>query len=191
MSAGAARVNGGKSMFDAGAKFQPVSRAELGFGSPLRLSGGVFVRQPHLGSVPTAPSPRHAGELAQSTMRPSAQPGAPVPSGQAQRVGPFAWGRLKKLEAKELSDQLALLTERMRRVGVPYGILEKIKDELASFAKTSDLNAEIEITAEEAHQIEEAVLQLEAAEREAEGAGVSPALVVAGLGLGALLLFSL
>ena len=178
-------------MFDSGAKFQPSLRTELGRGAPLQLSGGVFARQPYLGAVSTVPPRGYASELAQPMTRPDAQPDTSIPSGQAQRVGPFAWGRLKKLEAKELSEQLALLTERMRRVGVPYGILEQIKDELAAFANTSDPNAEIEITAEEARQIEEAVLQLEVAEREGESAGASPALLVAGLGLGALLLFTL
>ena len=155
--------------------------------NPVPVVGGVFSRQPFLGQQQTAPT--------QQTTVPTQQPPVttPPPETRPKEGKPgrrLAWGRLKKLEAQELAQYLSEISDRMKKVGIPPGIVDQIKDKLGSFVATAPPTAEVEVTDEQAQQLEAAILSLETAEAQ-QPSGVSTALVVAGVGLGLLILFSL
>lgn len=98
---------------------------------------------------------------------------------------------MKKLEAQELSAYLAEIVDRMRKSGIPAGIVAQIKDKLDTFVKTAPVAGEVEISEVETQALNEAILELETVEQQTgPGIATSTVLVVAGVGLLAALLFS-
>ncbi len=165
-------------------------RSDFGYTGRIQVVGGVFSQQPFLGQV-------RASGAVQS--RVGQEPAPPAPEKKEPGKMPFeerpgrrlAWGRLKKLEAKELSDYLAGISDRMRAAGIPQGIVREIKDRLDSFVTTAPPEAEIEITEEQVRELENAILVLEEAEVE-KPSGIPTGLIVAGtVVVGVLLLSSL
>jgi hypothetical protein len=98
---------------------------------------------------------------------------------------------MKKLEANELSTYLTEIADRMRKAGIPLGIVAQIKDKLDTFVATAPPAGEVEISEVEAQALNEAILELETVEQQS-GSGIktSTVLVVAGVGLLAALLLS-
>lgn len=186
------RIDRQESMFSQGRSFQPApGNASLGQ-VRLRTQLGAFDRQPFLGQqVPTMTTP----STPQVPVTPAPVPPVTPPDGnknpKPERPRPamrIAWGRLKKMDAKQLADALAAILERMKARGIPPGMVEKIQARLAGFSATAPETAEVEITEPEVVEMEAQILALEAAE--AQDASVNAATpwlvgtgVVIGLGL--------
>lgn len=188
------RVDRQSSIFGNGKGFTPMN-ASMGHPGRIQVVGGVFARQPFLGQLP--PSSRSSPQVSHPQMaQPKPQPqkgsAAQVQDGTEEKPGRrLAWGRMKKLEAQELSMYLAEIADCMRKAGIPAGILAQIKDKLDTFVKTAPPAGEVEISETETQALNEAIFELEVAEQQA-GSGIttSTVLVVAGVGLLAAILFS-
>lgn len=188
------RVDRQSSIFGGGKGFQPMPKAEMGQApGRIQVVGGVFARQPFLGQLPPVQRPSPQVQMATpQTDSKQTQRGSAVPVEDGGKPGRrLAWGRMKKLEAQELSVYLAEIVDRMKAAGIPAGIVAQIKDKLDTFVKTAPAAGEVEISEVETQALSEAILELETVEQQ-EGLGIktSTVLVVAGVGLLAAILFS-
>lgn len=96
----------------------------------------------------------------------------------------MAWGRLKKMDAQQLSEALADVIERMRGRGIIPGMIAQIQARLANFAGSAQENQDIEITEHEVQRMEAEILALEEAETAAPSGGSPNWLIAVGAAIG-------
>lgn len=96
----------------------------------------------------------------------------------------LAWGKLKKLDAQQLADQLADVIARMRAKGIPPGMVAQIQARLANFAQSAPETAEVEITEHEVQRMEAEILALEEAEAQTSEAPSTNWLIAVGAAIG-------
>lgn len=171
-------------MFSQGRSFQPATNASIGQ-AQLRIpvQGGVFNQQAFIGQGTKPPEGPRLPDMSVPVA-----PDSVPPKGQEVRRHPamrIAWGRLKKMDAKQLADTLAKVLERMKAKGIPPGMVEQIQARLASFATTAPETETVEITEPEVIQMEAELLDLEAAEaKDVSGNAMNPWVVGLGAALG-------
>lgn len=174
------RIGRQESMFRQGQGFQPAP-AGAGLGQVrLRGQGGAFDRSGFIGQ----PVPSQIF-MAQAPGKSPAN--TPVSDDQEVQRHPamrLAWGKLKKMDAQQLSEQLADIIARMREKGIPPGMVAQIQTRLAYFSKSAQEGQEIEITEHEVQKMEAEILQLEEAEAAAPQDGSSGWLIAVGAAIG-------
>jgi hypothetical protein len=171
------------SMFRPGRTFQPMSSGGLG---QIRLHTpadrpDIFGRRAFVGQA-----------YPQPTQQPPAAAPLPAPDrdqdkGQGVQRRPairIAWGRLKKMDAEQLSELLTQILERMKVKGIPPGMVAKIQARLADFNLNAPSTAEVEITEAEVKQMDEQLLALETAEAQDSSDGVKPWIIATGAAIG-------
>lgn len=172
------------SMFQSGRDFQPASSGGMGqvrlripvqnspfigqMGQQQTTTPGVNQQPPPTGVPPENPPKKNE---------------TPISRRPAMRI---AWGRLKKMDAQQLSDTLADIVARMKAKGIPPGMVGQIQARLASFAASAPTAAaEVEITQQEVEKMDQELLLLEDAEaKDASASSATPWLIAIGAALG-------
>lgn len=168
-------------MFRPGRSFQPMSNGSLG---QIRLhtpagQPDIFGRQAFVGQA-TVPTAQPAPSVPPPPVEPAKDQG--VQRRPAMRI---AWGRLKKMDAEQLSVLLEQILERMKAKGIPPGMVAKIQARLANFTLNAPPNSEIEITESEVRQMDAELLQLEEAEAQDTASNTAtPWLIATGAAIG-------
>lgn len=193
------RLDRGDSMFRDGRTFQPAPNSGLGqvrLRMPVRnpfdrpLMGHQVVMGQQQQTTTTAPAPTLTPPPPKEQVLP---PKASETAEEQVKRHPamrLAWGKLKKLDAKALADQLADVIARMHAKGIPPGMVAQIQARLANFAADPKQapGAEVEITEHEVQKMEQEILSLEEAEAQPEGGSPNWLIAVgAAVGLGLLI----
>jgi hypothetical protein len=162
-----------------GASFQP---AQQMFASSRMGSGFARPAKAHFMGQETAVDPDPLRPMKDKSNENRILPvGEPILE-PVKEIRRRAWGRIKKMDAAELAAYLAAIEQRMVELGIPPGIVPKIRAKLEGFSESpASESAEIELTQEEGVALDGAIMLLET--KEQSTSFVTAAVVIAGVGI--------